>query len=71
MSESKYRRCDDIIETELGNTTGNPYLHAEVVAIKEPGGKRSLVKNMIAQQTSLNKPLMEPCLNLFAGLLYF
>ena len=24
-----YRRCDDIIEMELGNTTRNPYLHAE------------------------------------------
>ena len=31
MPESIYRRCDDIIETELGNTTGNQYLHAEML----------------------------------------
>ena len=31
MPESIYKRCDDIIETELGNTTGNPYLHAEML----------------------------------------
>ena len=31
MPESIYRRCDDIIAMEVGNTTGNPYLHAEML----------------------------------------
>lgn len=32
------------------------------VAIEEPSGKRSLVKNVIAQQTSLHEAIMEPYL---------
>ena len=31
MPESIDRTCDDIIETELGNTTGNSSLHAEML----------------------------------------
>ena len=33
-----------------------------IIVIEELGGKRSSVKNIIAQQTSLNKAIMEPYL---------
>ena len=31
----------------------------KIVAIKVPGGKRNLVKNMMAQQTAFNKIMIE------------
>ena len=61
MIANKWKKQSKIREKE--NVAGGKKLCVVIiVAIEEPGGKRSLVKNIIAQQTSLNKAMMEPYL---------
>ena len=67
MPESMYRRCDDIIETELGNTTGKRNLHAEMlrrydamVVVKISKKNRSVEKiTWPARRSTLMKVLFE------------